>query len=102
MVEKGGVVRSIQNHGIRDLPHRFKARYPDIEGNRYYKKGRFFSVYYDASPATLSEVKDILRLDDQVLRDTHLKVRDKLWDVNVDREQRNPYIKKALEMEKKE
>lgn len=102
VVENGGIVRSIQNHGIRELPHRFKAKYPDREGIRYYKKGRFLSIYYDASPATQSDVTGILKLDDQVLRNTHLKVRNKLWDVNVDNEKKNPFIKKILAMERKQ
>ena len=43
IVNNGGIVRSIQNHGIRQLPHRFKAKYTDSDGTRYYEKGRFIS-----------------------------------------------------------
>ena len=100
VVESGGIVRSIQNHGIRNLPHRFKAKYADSEGNRYYEKGRFISVYYDSNPATQKEVETILRLDEQVLRNTHLKARNKLWYVNIAKEEKNPYIQKVLAMEK--
>lgn len=99
VVENGGIVRSIKNHGIRDLPHRFRAKYPDKEGNRYFNKGRFISVYYDASPATLKEVETVINMNDQVLRNTHLKARNKLWYVNIAREDKNPYIQKVLEME---
>ena len=63
VVAQGGIVRSIQNHGIRRLPHRFKAKYADREGNRYYKDGRFFSIYYDANPIVQKEVDGILKLD---------------------------------------
>ena len=43
VVEDGGVVKSIQNHGIREFPHRFKAKYPDyLTQERYYSKGRYF------------------------------------------------------------
>ncbi len=99
VVENGGIVRSVQNHGIRTLPHRFKAKYADREGNRYYEKGRFFSIYYDSSPSTQKEVTAILKLDEQVLRNTHLKVRNKLWFCNIAKEEKNPYIQKVLAME---
>lgn len=99
VVGGGGIVRSIQNHGVRDLPHRFRAKYADKEGNRYYKKGRFISVFYDANPNLMKQVEGILTLNEQVLRNTHLKARNKLWYVNIAREDRNPYIQKVLEME---
>ena len=102
VVGGGGIVRGSRNHGVRDLPHRFKARYPDKLGNRYYKKGRFVSVYYDASPAVLREVESVLRLNEEVLRGTHLKARNKLWYVNIAREDKNPYIQSVLAMERAE
>jgi len=92
VVEGGGVVRAIHNHGIRSLPHRFKARFPDKEGNRYYKKGRFFSIYYDANPATMAQVDQLLKMDEEVLRSTHLRARSVLDSINL-REDRNPFIK---------
>lgn len=99
VVSSGGIVRSVQNHGIRDLPHRFKAKYADREGNRYYKKGRFFSIYYDSNPVTQKEVDGILKMDEQVLRNTHLKARNKLFYINIAREDKNPYIKLVEKME---
>eukprot|EP00559_Dactyliosolen_fragilissimus_P000652 CAMPEP_0184864830 /NCGR_PEP_ID=MMETSP0580-20130426/16114_1 /TAXON_ID=1118495 /ORGANISM="Dactyliosolen fragilissimus" /LENGTH=145 /DNA_ID=CAMNT_0027363751 /DNA_START=115 /DNA_END=552 /DNA_ORIENTATION=- len=102
VVEEGGIVRSIQNHGIRPLPYRFKAKYPDKEGNRYYKKGRFVSVFYDASPNVLKDVDGMLQLEEQVLRNTHLKARNKLWYVNIAKETKNPYIQRVLDMEQQE
>uniref|UniRef100_A0A6S8YXD6 Ribosomal protein S6 n=1 Tax=Ditylum brightwellii TaxID=49249 RepID=A0A6S8YXD6_9STRA len=102
VVESGGIVRTVQNHGIRNLPHRFKARYPDKEGNRYYKEGRFISVWYDASPRTLNQVENEIRLDDQILRYTHLKARNKLWYINNPNEKKNPYIQKVLAAEKEQ
>ena len=95
-------MRSVQNHGIRNLPHRFKAKYADREGNRYYEKGRFFSIYYDSNPLTQKVVDGILKMDEQVLRNTHLKARNKLWFVNIAREDKNPYIQRVIEMEKAE
>jgi ribosomal protein S6 len=95
VVGGGGIVRAIHNHGIRDLPHRFKAKFPDKQGNRYYQKGRFISVYYDSNPATMRQVEQILKMDEEVLRNTHLKTRSILDFVNIAREDRNPFIKQA-------
>mmetsp|Transcript_10976 Transcript_10976/g.15468 ORF Transcript_10976/g.15468 Transcript_10976/m.15468 type:complete len:138 (-) Transcript_10976:186-599(-) len=99
IVEGGGIVRSIRNHGIRDLPHRFKAKYADNEGIRYYKKGRFISVYYDASPQTMKQVERELSLEEHILRNTHLKARSKLDTINAMNERKNPYIQRVLAME---
>ncbi|KAL3789243.1 hypothetical protein HJC23_002828 [Cyclotella cryptica] len=99
IVSNGGIVRSIQNHGIRQLPHRFKAKYADREGNRYYEKGRFISVFYDASPSVMRQVEGILNLDELILRNTHLKARNKFMDVNNVRENKNPYVQEILEKE---
>jgi len=99
VVEGGGIVRGVENHGIRSLPHRFKAKHPDREGNRYYDKGRFFSIYYDSNPKTMQNVERVLSKHEEVLRQTHLKVRNKLWYVNIDKEDKNPYIQRVIAME---
>jgi ribosomal protein S6 len=93
VVQGGGIVRAIHNHGIRSLPHRFRAKYADKEGNRYYSKGRFISIYYDSNPATMRQVEQVLTMEEEVLRNTHLKARSILDYVNIGREERNPYIK---------
>jgi ribosomal protein S6 len=97
IVNNGGIVRSIQNHGIRQLPHRFKSKYADQEGNRYYEKGRFISVFYDANPNVMRQVQGILNLDDQILRTTHLRATNKFGEVNNLKENKNPYIQQILE-----
>mmetsp|Transcript_19453 Transcript_19453/g.27727 ORF Transcript_19453/g.27727 Transcript_19453/m.27727 type:complete len:135 (-) Transcript_19453:2358-2762(-) len=102
VVESGGIVRGVENHGIRTLPHRFKAKHPDREGNRYFEKGRFFSIYYDCNPKTMLSIESVLSKKEEVLRQTHLKVRNKLWYVNIDKEEKNPYIQRVLAMEKAE
>lgn len=96
VVNGGGIVRSVHNHGIRALPHRFQARYPDKQGNRYYWHGRFLSIYYDANPSTLKQVENVLALNEEVLRQTHLRTRSSLDLVNIQREERNPYIRRVL------
>ena len=102
VVKGGGIVRGIHNHGIRDLPQRFKARFADKQGVRYYTKGRFISVYYDSNPATMRQVEQVLTLDEEVLRNTHLKARSILDFVNIGREERNPYIQQVVKVQKKE
>lgn len=92
IVKGGGIVRAVHNHGIRNLPHRFRAKYADKEGVRYYNKGRFISIYYDSNPATMKQVELTLAMQEEVLRNTHLKARSILDFVNIAREERNPYI----------
>mmetsp|Transcript_22939 Transcript_22939/g.35310 ORF Transcript_22939/g.35310 Transcript_22939/m.35310 type:complete len:136 (+) Transcript_22939:113-520(+) len=100
VVENGGIVRGVQNHGIRVLPNRFRARYPDeTTGSRYFQKGRFISLYYDSSPKVMSEVGSLVKMHDDVLRETHLKVRNKMWYVNIVNEKKNPYIQRVKAME---
>mmetsp|Transcript_10556 Transcript_10556/g.16068 ORF Transcript_10556/g.16068 Transcript_10556/m.16068 type:complete len:135 (+) Transcript_10556:132-536(+) len=96
IVNNGGIIRSIQNHGIRQVPHRFKAKYADREGNRYYEKGRFISVFYDANPNVMRQVEGILNLNEEILRNTHLRATNKFMDVNNMRENKNPYVQKIL------
>lgn len=96
IVTSGGIVRSIQNHGVRQLPHRFKAKYTDRDGNRYFEKGRFVSVFYDASPLTMRQVEGVLNLNEDVLRNTHLKAKNKFDDINNVRENKNPYVQEIL------
>jgi len=102
VVNGGGIVRGIHNHGIRDLPHRFKAKFADKQGNRYYRKGRFISVYYDSNPTTMRQVEQVLAMDEEVLRNTHLKARSVLDYVNISREERNPYVRQVKSNQRKE
>jgi ribosomal protein S6 len=97
VVNNGGIVRAIHNHGIRDLPHRFRARYPDRMGNRYYTKGRFFSFYYNCNPYTVRQLENMLVMEPDVLRKMNLRARSSLDVVNIVKEDRNPYIQQVLE-----
>mmetsp|Transcript_12072 Transcript_12072/g.22436 ORF Transcript_12072/g.22436 Transcript_12072/m.22436 type:complete len:165 (+) Transcript_12072:143-637(+) len=100
VVDNGGIVRSIQNHGLRQFPHRFQAKYPDfLTQQRYYDKGRFISIYYDANPVTLKQVEMVLSMNDQVLRVTHLKARSKLDWITMEREDKNPYMQRILKQD---
>lgn len=100
IVENGGIVRSIQNHGIRQFPHRVQAKNPDyITGQRYFEKGRYISIYYDSNPATRAQVERELSMNDQVLRNTHLRARSKLDWITMQRLDKNPYVQKVLKMD---
>ena len=57
---------------------------------------RFISVFYDASPATMRQVEGILNLNEEILRNTHLKARNKFNDINNVRENKNPYVQEIL------
>jgi len=92
VINGGGIVRGILNHGIRDLPQRFRAKYPDKQGNWYYEKGRFISIYYDSNPLTMRLVEQTLAMNEEVLRNTHLKARSILDFANISRAERHPYI----------
>ena len=54
-------------------------------------------MFYDASPGIMRQVEGILSLDEQILRNTHLKGRNKFMDVNNVRETKNPYIQEILQ-----
>eukprot|EP00526_Cylindrotheca_closterium_P021821 CAMPEP_0113609278 /NCGR_PEP_ID=MMETSP0017_2-20120614/4402_1 /TAXON_ID=2856 /ORGANISM="Cylindrotheca closterium" /LENGTH=122 /DNA_ID=CAMNT_0000518077 /DNA_START=186 /DNA_END=554 /DNA_ORIENTATION=+ /assembly_acc=CAM_ASM_000147 len=100
IVENGGIVRSIQNHGIRQFPHRVQAKNPDyITGQRYFEKGRYISIYYDSNPTTRAQVERVLAFDDQVLRNTHLRARSKLDWISTQRMDKNPYVQQVLKMD---
>uniref|UniRef100_A0A7S2V599 30S ribosomal protein S6, chloroplastic n=1 Tax=Fibrocapsa japonica TaxID=94617 RepID=A0A7S2V599_9STRA len=71
--KNGGVVRQVENHGIRTLPYRFRSRHASPGEGRYFYFGRFISTFFDASPTTLKELDDILGLDENMLRRTNLK-----------------------------
>ncbi|CAM9104081.1 unnamed protein product [Heterosigma akashiwo] len=42
-------------------------------GDRYFYHGRFVSTFFDASPKVLQGLTDILKLDTNVLRFTHMR-----------------------------
>lgn len=104
VVQEGGIVQAVHNHGVRQLPHRFQAKYPDyLTQQRYYDQGRFVSLYYEANPTTQQKVIAYLdRQSDQVLRHTHLHAQSKLdWlnlpdNVAPSTYRHNPYVKRAF------
>lgn len=58
ILEEGGVVRSVANHGIRVLPYRFHSKHDIKEkDDRWFCSGRWASAYYDASPAVAKKME---------------------------------------------
>jgi len=105
-VEDGGIVTSIRNHGIREFPHRYHAKYPDyLTQQRYYTRGRVFSIWYESSPHTQSKLSDYLdkQLANNVLKYAQLQSKSKLSqfanlpdEVSPPVYTKNPYVKTAL------
>ena len=56
VVSLGGVVRGIENHGIRPLPERAKRKYATTTGERIVWDARFVSTHIDVNPASLVEI----------------------------------------------
>eukprot|EP00586_Coscinodiscus_wailesii_P013829 CAMPEP_0172495882 /NCGR_PEP_ID=MMETSP1066-20121228/79511_1 /TAXON_ID=671091 /ORGANISM="Coscinodiscus wailesii, Strain CCMP2513" /LENGTH=63 /DNA_ID=CAMNT_0013267881 /DNA_START=350 /DNA_END=541 /DNA_ORIENTATION=- len=50
----------------------------------------------------MREVEGIIRINEDILRQTHLLVRNKCWYVNIDKESKNPYIQRVIAMEEEE
>eukprot|EP00611_Tribonema_gayanum_P023799 TRINITY_DN5088_c0_g1_i2.p2 TRINITY_DN5088_c0_g1~~TRINITY_DN5088_c0_g1_i2.p2 ORF type:complete len:108 (-),score=14.45 TRINITY_DN5088_c0_g1_i2:1590-1913(-) len=71
VLEDGGMVRCVENHGVKDLAYRFRAR-TAMSGseNRYHTRGRWVSMYFDARPETLDKIDADLKLQDFYLRST--------------------------------
>jgi ribosomal protein S6 len=92
----GGVVRGVQNHGIRELPHLFKAKNADVNGVRYFRDGRFVSLYFDVGGQEMSKIERNLRNDDCVLRFTTMKPADPCAKAAVAKTKKNAYYNRAL------
>lgn len=58
----GGVIRKIENFGIKPLAKRVKAH------SEFHETGRYFSFHVQASPASIVEVKNHLAADEALIR----------------------------------
>ena len=56
LISNGGVVRGIENHGIRPLPEKATRKYATTSGERIVWDARFVSTHIDASPTALVEL----------------------------------------------
>ena len=69
----GGTVRGVMNHGVRELPERWRSKFVGADGSRYHWKGKFISTHVDVSPSTLADLERLLRTEDSVVRFFSLK-----------------------------
>lgn len=58
VLEDGGIVRAVTNHGIRVLPYRFHSKHnvSDHE-SRWFTSGRWVSAYYDVNPSVAKRME---------------------------------------------
>lgn len=56
IISNGGVVRGIENHGIRPLPEKATRKYATTSGDRIVWDARFVSTHIDVNPASLVEI----------------------------------------------
>ncbi|KAI9068053.1 ribosomal protein S6 [Trametes sanguinea] len=75
VLDNGGVVRRLDSWGTRTLPQRMRR------AKMYYNIGDYWTMQFDASPATLRGLNTLMRHDPRVIRWTSLKVGDKVEDV---------------------
>ena len=92
VIKAGGVVRTVENLGIRQLPYRFKSRFADRNGIRYHYDGRFLAMRFDASPDTLSEVERLISSDDDVLRYFSTRPVEPETKANVNKWKKNEFL----------
>ncbi|SCZ95940.1 BZ3500_MvSof-1268-A1-R1_Chr8-1g09897 [Microbotryum saponariae] len=75
VTSNGGVVRSLDHWGTRNLPQRMKR------GDGSSLEGVYWTMRFDANPPTVKALNERLRLDPRVLRWTTLKIGEKLHEI---------------------
>ena len=91
VLENGGVLRGIENHGIKPLPERTKRKYAASDGTRLFWEARFVTASFDASPKCLTEIERLLRNEEGVLR-FHFIKRDTTINRINSKTYKNPYL----------
>jgi ribosomal protein S6 len=90
VMKGGGVVRGIENHGVRPLPSRARRKFTSTTGERYFWDARFTTTTFDVSPDVLVDINRFLRDDEAVLRYFTIKQDDKMHRV-ASKNYKNPY-----------
>ncbi|CBN74627.1 conserved unknown protein [Ectocarpus siliculosus] len=92
ILEEGGVVRSVANHGVRVLPYRFHSKHDIKEkDDRWFSSGRWASAYYDASPAVAKKMEEQLWAEDKVIRVSTRRPATKMDRIASTHERSNPW-----------
>lgn len=83
ILDQRGVVRQFQNLGDRDLPYRMK-RHQEIHSVGKYSefKRSYFSMLFDSSPATMIQLQNSLKKNENVIRHTVVKMGDSLSSIS--------------------
>lgn len=92
VIGSGGVVRSVENIGVRKLPYRFKSKFADRNGMRYHYDGRFIALRFDASPGSISEVERIIKMEEDILRFTTTRPVEIEASSKVNKWKKNPWL----------
>ncbi|KAJ3027829.1 UNVERIFIED_CONTAM: hypothetical protein HDU68_003030 [Siphonaria sp. JEL0065] len=74
ILDNGGVVRGFQRIQGHDLPYRMR-RHQEI-----FSTGITWAMQFDASPATMAELRKALSFDERVIRYNVIKLGDSLKD----------------------
>ncbi|KAI9318102.1 30S ribosomal protein S6 [Dichotomocladium elegans] len=72
VLQRGGVVRNLENWGDMKLPHRIKRH------QEYFTEGQYLIMHFDANPLIVQDLGKKLLVDSRVLRHTFIKLGDKL------------------------
>jgi len=91
VLDNGGVIRGIENHGIRPLLERATRKYAHTDGTRHFWEARYVTASFDASPKCLLETQRMLRMEEGVLRSFTTRVPTAVNKVN-SRNFKNPYL----------
>lgn len=58
VLQDGGMVRAVTNHGIRVLPYRFHSKHNVSETeSRWFTSGRWVSAYFDCHPTIAKKME---------------------------------------------
>jgi len=75
LMQRGGVVRSIGFWETRLLPQRLRSH------KQWHLIGDYWTLHFDASPSLMGDIRSRLREDPRVIRQTVLKMGEKLEDI---------------------
>ena len=91
IISNGGVVRGIENHGVRPLGDQTKKKYAQAStGERYFWDAQFMTSTFDCSPPVLKQLNRFLRDSEEVIRSHVTRVETKL-DRLTCKTYKNPY-----------
>ncbi|GMH81398.1 hypothetical protein TrVE_jg5160 [Triparma verrucosa] len=91
IIGSGGVVRCVENVGVRKLPHRFKAKFEDKRGIRYHEEARLLSFRFDASPTVLTSLERLIRFETDILRCNTVRPVEITKKANITKLKNNPF-----------